>query len=33
MMERNAAKRLKGDVQMDDAYLGGERPGPCRARR
>ena len=27
MMERNAAKRLKGDVQMDDAYLGGERPG------
>jgi len=28
MMERNAAKRLKGDVQMDDAYLGGQRPGP-----
>jgi transposase-like protein len=28
MMERNAAKRLKGEVQMDDAYLGGERPGP-----
>ena len=27
MMERNAAKRLKGEVQMDDAYLGGERPG------
>ena len=28
MMERNAAKRLKGDVQMDDAYIGGCRPGP-----
>ena len=27
MMERNAAKRLKGEVQMDDAYLGGEHPG------
>ena len=27
MIERNAAKRLKGDVQMDDAYLGGSRPG------
>jgi transposase-like protein len=27
MLERNAAKRLKGEVQMDDAYLGGERPG------
>jgi transposase-like protein len=27
MMERNASKRLKGDVQMDDAYLGGQRPG------
>ena len=27
MMERNAARRLKGEVQMDDAYLGGERPG------
>ncbi len=23
MMERNAAKRLKGEVQMDDAYLAG----------
>ena len=27
MLERNTDKRLKGDVQMDDAYLGGERPG------
>jgi transposase-like protein len=29
MIERNAAKRLKGDVQMDDAYMGGSRPGTC----
>ena len=29
MMERNAAKRLKGDVQMDDASIGGSRPGTC----
>ena len=28
MLERNATKRLKGKIQMDDAYLGGERPGP-----
>ena len=27
MIERNAAKRLKGDVQMDDAYIGGRRSG------
>ncbi|ATQ67844.1 MULTISPECIES: IS1595 family transposase [Methylosinus] len=27
MLERNATKRLKGKVQMDDAYLGGERSG------
>jgi hypothetical protein len=27
MMERNGAKRLNGDVQMDDAYIGGERSG------
>ncbi len=27
MIERNSAKRLKGDVQMDDAYMGGSRPG------
>ncbi len=29
MIERNAAKRLKGEVQMDDAYIGGSRPGRC----
>jgi transposase-like protein len=28
MLERNAKKRLKGKIQMDDAYLGGERSGP-----
>jgi len=28
MIERNATKRLKGKIQMDDAYLGGERSGP-----
>ena len=27
MLERNAAKRLGGSVQMDDAYIGGERSG------
>jgi len=27
MLERNATKRLKGRVEMDDAYLGGERSG------
>jgi hypothetical protein len=27
MLERNGAKRLNGDVQMDDAYLGGARSG------
>jgi transposase-like protein len=27
MLERNATKRLHGKVQMDDAYLGGERSG------
>jgi len=30
MLERNATKRLKGKVQMDDAYLGGERSGSYR---
>ena len=30
MLERNATKRLKGKVQMNDAYLGGERPGRLR---
>jgi len=28
MLERNASKRLKGAVQMDDAYIGGARSGP-----
>jgi transposase-like protein len=27
MIERNQVKRLQGDVQMDDAYIGGVRPG------
>jgi transposase-like protein len=27
MIERNAKRRLKGKVQMDDAYMGGARPG------
>jgi transposase-like protein/ribosomal protein L37AE/L43A len=27
MIERNAARRLKGKVQIDDAYIGGARPG------
>ena len=27
MLERNASKRLKGNVQMDDAYIGGTRSG------
>jgi transposase-like protein len=27
MIERNATKRLRGDVQVDDAYMGGSRPG------
>ena len=27
MAERNAGYRLAGDVQIDDAYLGGEKPG------
>src|SRR5271166_806610 len=33
MIERNASKRLKGNVQMDDAYIGGARsePGPAAA--
>ena len=29
MIERNAARRLKGEVQVDDAYIGGSRPGRC----
>ena len=27
MLERNASNRLKGNVQMDDAYIGGARSG------
>ncbi|TCS99324.1 IS1595 family transposase [Aquabacter spiritensis] len=27
MLERNASARLKGRIEMDDAYIGGERPG------
>ena len=27
MRQRNQTYKLKGDVQIDDAYLGGERPG------
>ena len=37
MLERNASKRLNGNVQMDDAYLGGAGPAAAgaaqRARR
>ncbi len=29
MIERNAAKRLQGEVQLDDAYIGGHHPGKC----
>jgi transposase len=32
MMERDAGKRLTGRVEMDDAYLGGERSGGKRGR-
>src|SRR3954464_11942740 len=32
MMERDAAKRLSGRVEIDDAYLGGERSGGKRGR-
>src|SRR6266849_9614608 len=32
MMERDAAKRLTGRIEMDDAYLGGERSGGKRGR-
>ncbi len=33
MLERNASKRLKGNVQMDDAYIGGARSGRGRGAR
>ena len=32
MMERDAGKRLTGRIEMDDAYLGGERSGGKRGR-
>jgi hypothetical protein len=32
MLERNATKRLTGRVELDDAYLGGARPGGKRGR-
>ena len=32
MMERDASKRLGGRVELDDAYLGGERSGGKRGR-
>ena len=32
MMERDARKRLTGRVEIDDAFLGGERPGGKRGR-
>lgn len=32
MMERDAGKKLKGRVEMDDAYLGGEQSGGKRGR-
>jgi len=31
-MERDAAKRLTGRIEVDDAYLGGERNGGKRGR-
>ena len=31
-MERDAKKRLIGRVEMDDAYLGGQRSGGKRGR-
>ena len=32
MLERDAGKRLQGRVELDDAYLGGERSGGKRGR-
>jgi len=32
MMERDAGKRLSGRIEIDDAYLGGERHGGKRGR-
>lgn len=32
MLERDSTKKLKGHIEMDDAYLGGNRPGQKRGR-
>ena len=32
MMERDAGTRFSGRVEIDDAYLGGERTGAKRGR-
>ena len=32
MLERDAGKRLTGRIEIDDAYLGGERTGGKRGR-
>ena len=32
MLERDATKRLSGRIEIDDAYLGGERSGGARPR-
>lgn len=32
MLERDSSKKLKGHIEMDDAYLGGNRPGQKRGR-
>ena len=32
MLERDATKRLTGRIEIDDAYLGGERSGGKRGR-
>ncbi len=32
MMERDATNKLSGRVELDDAYLGGERTGGKRGR-
>lgn len=32
MFERDGAKRLAGRIEIDDAYIGGERPGAKRGR-
>ena len=32
MYERDSARKLKGDIEMDDAYLGGQRSGAKRGR-